>query len=124
MMLRYFDQIWAGNGFQVKGMFIHTPALLTQLKDFNNPVSKEFLTNLDYCDLVIFDDIGSTELSNYDHSQLLTHIDFRVCNGKSCIFTGNIVKKDTLSAILGTRLASRIWNSTNKVIELIGKDRR
>ena len=123
LLMKYFDSVWAGNGLRIRGMFVHVPSLLLQLKDFNNPVSNQFKNTLEECDLVIWDDIASTELSNYDHSQLLTYLDSRLMNEKSNIFTGNIIDKNQMNKLLGERLASRIFNSS-RIIMLDGKDMR
>lgn len=123
LVLKYFDSIWAGNGLRVRALFVHVPTLLLQLKDFKNPINPEFKKNLEQCDLVVWDDIASTELSNYDYSQLLVYVDARILNEKSNIFTGNITEKDQLNKMLGERLASRIF-STSQVIILHGKDMR
>ena len=122
MLLKYFDCIWAGNGFRVRGYFIHVPSLLTTLKDFSHP-HNDIKHILDTVDLVVWDDIAATKLSEYDISQLLTLIDTRIVNGQSNIYTGNLVTMDTLENCVGTRLASRIWN-TSLVVEFKGKDRR
>ena len=121
IMLRYFNDIWAGNGFRVRGMFVHVPTLLLQLKDFNNPLSKEYKDNLVNCDLVIWDDISAGGMSSYDYSQLLSYIDQRSLSNKSNIYTSN-VNTDDLSKQIGERLASRINASEN--IVLFGKDER
>ena len=125
MMLKFFDTVWSGNGFRVRGVFIHVPTFLNKLKldiknpdiDFENLV--DCLTNVD---LVVWDDIASTGLSQYDHSQLLTYIDQRVLSGKSNIFTGNIPTKENLEKAVGRRLTSRIFSG--EVVELKGRDRR
>lgn len=125
MMLKFFDRIWSGNGFRVRGIFIHVPTFLSKLKsNIKNPdIEFESLVNcLADIDLVVWDDIASTGLSQYDHSQLLTYIDQRVLSGKSNIFTGNIPNKENLSKAVGTRLASRIL--CGQVVELKGRDRR
>ena len=124
LMLKYFNDIWAGNGFRVRGVFVHVPTLLIQLKDFNNPLSKEYRDSLLNADLVIWDDIASTDMSKYDYSQLLMYIDQRCLNDKSNIFTGNIVGYDNLQEVLGAKLASRIFTKKTKVIEFKGGDRR
>ena len=123
LMLKYFDCIWAGNGFRQRAMFIHVPTFLTKLKDFTNPllsVYKEMITKVD---LVVWDDIASTKLSDYDVQQLLIFVDGRIVDTKANIFTGNIVSLSELTTSLGARLASRIWNRS-EVIEFKGKDRR
>lgn len=123
LMLKYFDNIWAGNGLRVRGIFVHVPTLLNQLKNFNQPLSEEYKQNLLECDLVVWDDIASTDMSAYDHSQLLSYVDQRIFNEKANIFTGNLSEFDTLAKAVGEKLASRIYR-TGTVIEFKGKDRR
>jgi DNA replication protein DnaC len=124
MLLKYFDSVWAGNGFRCRGVFIHIPTFLTRLKNFRmedyefEELKKHLLT----ADLVVFDDIASTDMSSYDNSQLLSYIDHRVLENKSNIYTGN-VGKDDIEKALGKRLSSRIWNNS-KVITLAGRDKR
>lgn len=122
LLLKYFDSIWAGNGFKVRGYFVHVPTLLTVLKDFSKS-HDDLKRILDTADIVIWDDIAATKLSEYDVSQLLIFIDSRIVNGQANIYTGNIVTKDALEKSMGTRLASRIWN-TSLIVEFKGKDRR
>ena len=123
LMLKYFDCVWAGNGFNVRGYFQHIPALLTILKDFSTSHTA-LKSMLETVDLVIWDDIAATKLSDYDISQLLLLIDKRELDGKANIYTGNIVDKKSLSDMLGGRLASRVWNSNTTIIHIKGSDRR
>ena len=123
IMLRYFNEVWAGNGFRVRGKFVHVPTLLLKSKDFNNPLSQEYKNDIMNCDLVIFDDIASTGISQYDLSQLLLYIDHRSLYGKSTIYTGNLGFNDLHSA-LGAKIASRVWSKDTNIIELKGADRR
>lgn len=123
IMLRYFNDIWAGNGFRVRGKFVHVPTFLLQLKDFNNPLSDEYKNDILNCDLIIFDDIASVGISQYDLSQLLLYIDHRSLYGKSTIYTGNLNMYD-MDKVLGSRLTSRIWSNNTTIIELKGADRR
>lgn len=122
LLLKYFDIIWAGNGFRVRGYFQHVPTLFNTLKDFSK--SHEVLKNmLETTDLVIWDDIASTKISDYDQQQLLTLIDSRVSDGLANIYTGNITSHEGLKKAVGDRLASRIWNLST-LVEFTGKDRR
>ena len=126
LLLKYFDSIWAGNGFRVRGYFQHVPTLFSMLKDFSNSTNElktELKHKLETVDLVVWDDIASTKLSDYDLQQLLPIIDIRVSEGLANIYTGNITTKDGLEKALGNRLASRIWNIST-LIEFHGKDRR
>ena len=122
LLLKYFDCIWAGNGFRVRGYFQHVPTLFNTLKDFSK--SHEALKNtLETADIVVWDDIASTKLSDYDIQQLLIIIDSRVSEGLSNIYTGNITSHEALTKAVGDRLSSRIWNLST-LVEFKGKDRR
>lgn len=123
ILLKYFDGIWAGNGFRTRGLFVHVPTLLLQLKNFQNPLSEEYKQNILESDIVIFDDIAVSGVSPYDYNNLLMYIDNRLLNGKTNIFTSNKVTRKDLESVIGSRLASRIWETSVRV-ELIGKDRR
>lgn len=123
ILLKYFDCIWAGNGFNVRGYFIHVPVFLTTMKDFSAS-HDELKSNLENVDLVVWDDIASTRLTDYDISQLLMYIDQRQLKGLANIYTGNITDRDKLVSMLGNRLASRIWNNNTTVVEIKGADRR
>lgn len=123
LLLRYFDQVWAGNGFRTRGVFVHVPTILLQLKDFNNPLSAEYKQSLMSADVVVWDEIAGVGMSNYDYSQLLMYIDSRMLNEKSNIFTSNVCKHADLQFKMGSRIASRIWNGSTR-IELKGRDKR
>lgn len=122
LLLKYFDSVWAGNGFRVRGYFQHVPTLLNTLKDFstNHDVLKNTLEN---ADIVVWDDIAGAKLSDYDIQQLLSLIDTRIIEGKTNIYTGNLISYESLQKTLGSRLASRIWNCSVNV-KFKGKDRR
>ena len=124
LMLKYFNEIWAGNGLQVRGLFINVPVFLAKLKEFSNIDTQfnELKSLIPRVDLIIWDDISSTKISDYDNSQLLNYIDQRILSGKANIFTSNL-SGERLLGVLGNRLASRVWNNSIK-IELKGKDRR
>lgn len=125
LMLQYFNEMWAGNGFTERGIFVNVPTFLTQCKStISKPDQKffEMRDKLSDIDLVIFDDIASTKLSEYDYNTLLTYIDQRTIQEKSTLYTGN-VPPDKLSNYVGERLASRIANNSI-LIELKGRDMR
>lgn len=123
ILLKYFDEIWAGNGLRVRGLFVHVPSLLVDLKDFDNPLPKKYRELLKNCDLVVWDDIASTGMTDYDYAQFIPFIDYRLMAQKSNIYTANINDKELLEDLLGSRLTSRIYNSS-KIITLAGKDHR
>jgi DNA replication protein DnaC len=125
LMLQYFNEMWAGNGFTERGIFINVPTFLTQCKTTISKPDQQFFEMRDRLgdiDLVIFDDIASTKLSEYDYNTLLTFIDQRTIQAKSTIYTGNVLPQN-LPNYVGERLASRIANSS-MLIELKGRDMR
>lgn len=125
LMGKYFDSIWAGNGMRVRGLFIHVPTFLFRLKNSfdTKDIELEEIKQLLYdVDIVVFDDIASTNMTNYDHSVILPYIDQRILNCKTCIFTSNIPNHQALARAVGERLASRI-NSGHSVV-FKGRDRR
>ena len=123
MLHTYFHYTAVGNYDNLKGMFVNTTELLLQLKDFNNPLPKSYIENLKNVDLVIWDDIAVSGLSQYDFAQLYTIIDKRILAEKSNIFTSNQPTVEGFAKFMGNRLASRIYY-TSEVIELKGKDMR
>lgn len=125
LLQSYFDKVWAGNGFRCRGVFVHVPTLLNKTKDnFNNKDENFTLlkNSLITADLVVWDDIAATKLSDFDHSTLLSFIDQRILNNYSNIYTGNLGLKE-LPGSIGNRLTSRVWNESTH-IELVGIDRR
>ena len=125
LLQQSFDRVWAGNGFRVRGIFVHVPTFLFKIRDGitnNDPEFNSLRSQLLNADLVVWDDIAATKLSDYDHANLLTYIDQRTFSGKSNIYTGNIVDNAIFTA-LGNRLASRVFNES-RVVELVGLDKR
>lgn len=125
LMLSYFNNIWSGNGFKCRGVFISVPDFLFKQKEiinnFDNSFS-ELKKQILSVDLVIWDDIAVTSLTQYEHQLLLTFIDNRILNNKANIYTGNS-NKEVLDKYLGLRLSSRVWN-TSLHIQLCEQDKR
>lgn len=125
LLLKYFDEVWCGNGFKPRGLFINVPNFLRMVTENVTNPNEDFIELkrlIASVDLVIWDDIGATKLSDYDHKNLLSFIDQRVLGEKSNIYTGNL-PGECLPDALGQRLASRVFNESS-VIELLGQDRR
>lgn len=125
LMLQYFHESWAGNGFTQRGIFIHVPTYLYKCKEVINKPDESFELlryMLPRVDLVIWDEIASTRLSEYDYTQLLVTIDQRNLNELSNIYTGNIKPYD-LERCVGSKLASRMLGGC-ELVELKGGDRR
>ena len=125
LMLQYFNEVWAGNGFTKRGIFINVPTFLGMCKAvISNPDEKfeDLRSSLADVDLVIWDDIAADKLSAYDFNILLMYLDQRVLNDKANIYTGNI-EPEKLQQFVGSRIASRINQNCCKV-KLLGGDRR
>lgn len=125
LLHNYFNEVWLGNSFRCRGMFIHVPTFLTKIKEGISCKDEQFdlmKKRLKEVDLVVWDDIASTSLGDFDHTNLLTYIDIRKLSELSNIYTGNLEQGQLVKA-LGNRLSSRVWNDSSRV-EFIGADRR
>ena len=125
-MHNFFDEIWDGNGLVQRGLFVHVPTFLAKCKDFNtkDPNFELLKSQLMEVDLVIWDDIASTDMSAYDYSQLLPYIDHRLLSEYCNIYTGNYTDKDNLTKMVGERLASRIFTRNTEVVIFRSGDMR
>lgn len=125
LLLAYFNDIWPGNGFRCRGVFVSVPGFILKNKEVisdRDPSFTELKQRILAADLVVWDDIASTKLSDYDHQLLLTYINERVLGRKSNIFTGN-ADKNQIVTFLGGRLASRVWNGST-IIQFKDVDKR
>lgn len=111
LMHSYFAEIWDGNGYEPRAVFVHVPTFLLDCKNFSNKsadmVKLEKLIKT--VDLVVWDDVGSTGVSAYDIATLYAYIDYRNLSELANIYTANYETKDDLAKAVGNRLASRIW---------------
>lgn len=123
MLMHYIEVNWVGCTYKKYPlcMFVSVPTLSIQLKDFNNPLTKEYLDNLVNADLVVWDEMGDVSISDFDRTHLLSLIEQRMLNEKANIYTSNLVP-EKLDEYLGARIASRVRSSIS--IELKGADRR
>lgn len=125
LLLQYFNEIWACNNFKERGLFINVPTFLTKIKTVIGRPDEQFEIMrelIEKVDVVIWDDIASTKLTDYEYNTLLTYIDRRTLESKCNIYTGNISPEE-LDKYVGQRLASRILNHSS-VVQLKGKDMR
>lgn len=125
ILLKFFDDIWCGNGLRPRALFINVPNFLRMVTENVQNPTRDFLELkrlIAEVDLVVWDDLGATKLSDYDHKNLLSFIDQRLLACKSNIYTGNL-PFGSLQDAIGQRLASRVYNESY-VIELKGRDRR
>lgn len=121
----YLNKIWFKCELSCKVLFINVPRFLLELKN-NISEKNEYIThikeNVLLADLVIWDEIGSKGLTQFEHENVLNYINARIDMGKSNIYTSNLNELDLHQAV-GDRLYSRIVNNSIN-IELKGKDKR
>jgi DNA replication protein DnaC len=126
IMLKYFDEVWSGNGFECKGLFIHVPTFLVEIKNAIRTKSThidELIEQIKKVPLVIFDDIIVLDLKDYDYTILLNILDQRDFNKLSNIYTSNCDEEELLLKA-GERICSRIFGGSAYKIVLKGSDRR
>lgn len=121
ILYKFFDEIWAGNGFRVRGYFLYVPEFLTKIRSFQYKESAEFKEIDHYlktADLVVWDDITSLELNPQEQITLNMYIDRRILEGKANIFNGMYLEEQQRQKFLGTKLDARL--QTCELIELKG----
>lgn len=94
------------------GLFINVTSFLNEKKlSITDKSLQEYVrtveNNILNSNLVVFDDIGVKNQSDYDLGALYYWIDYRTSNLKSCIYTSNVTP-DQLRNVLDERLYSRI----------------
>ena len=120
---KYFNDVWEGNGFRCRGLFISVPMFITNLNTFKNDKDFELLKErIKTVDLVVWDDITVTGASASSYLTLASYIDARQLSGLANIFTGNF-DGEQLKETLSDRLTSRIWDASIR-LELTGSSRR
>ena len=73
-------------------------------------------------DLVVWDEIGTKAVTQFEHEHLLSLINNRIDSNKSQIFTSNL-DPTALRDVVGERLYSRVINLST-VMEFKGADKR
>lgn len=125
MVETYFDIIWPKSPLTCRALFINVPRYLLAIKD-NISEKSEYVAhiknNVYTADMVIWDEVGSKGLTQFEHENILSLINARIDAGKSNIYTSNL-NEDDLQVAVGPRLYSRIVNMSHN-IELKGSDKR
>lgn len=122
---RYIQSIWYNTEIKCRVLFISVPKFFIMLKDnisHENDYIKHIKENVVDCDLVVWDDIGTKVGTEFEVENLLNIVNNRIDNGKSNIYTSNMIPKQ-LNERVGERLYSRIVNLSSNV-ELHGMDKR
>ena len=125
LLQAYISNIWYKKEISCVGLFISVPRYLLSIKDAisnNNEYAKHIKENVLNADLVIWDDIATKNMTEFETENVLSIIDARINLGKSNIFTSNITNKE-LQLYIGDRLSSRILG-TSEPVEFRGLDKR
>ena len=119
------ETIWYKSDLTCRGLFISVPNLLITTKEnFSNRQEnvehvKKYIFD---ADLVVWDDISTKGFTEFETETIFNYIDGRLQNGKSNIYTSNVIGDD-LRASLGDRLFSRI-ETASEVVVFNGLDKR
>lgn len=121
----WLEKIWYKSDLRCRALFINVPRYLLAIKDSisnQNDYADHIKKNVQSADIVVFDEIGTKALTNFESEHLLSIIESRIQSDKSNIYTSNLNATD-LKLVLGDRLYSRIVNLSSD-IELHGVDKR
>jgi DNA replication protein DnaC len=121
----YFNSIWHKCDLNCKALFINVPRFLLGLKD-NISNKSEYIehikSKIQDAELVVWDEIGTKAVTQFEHEHLLSLINNRIDYNKAQIFTSNL-SPETLREVVGERLYSRVVNLST-VVEFKGADKR
>lgn len=121
----YFNAIWHKCDLNCKALFINVPRFLLSLKDSisnENEYIEHIKANILSADMVVWDEIGTKAVTQFEHEHLLSLINARIDSNKSQVFTSNLQPEELKEAV-GERLYSRVVNLST-IIELKGADKR
>ena len=121
----YLQKIWFKSDLCCRALFVSVPRFFIALKDSisnENPYAKHVISNVLKADLVVFDDVGTKSLTEFEGEHLLNIINTRLDDKKSNVYTSNL-NTMTLQAVVGDRLYSRIVNYSS-LFHLVGSDKR
>ena len=125
MIQEYIKKIWPYTELGCKALFINVPRFLLSLKDNiseKNEYVEHIKKNVLDADLVVWDEIGVSNLTKFEHENMLNLINTRIDMSKSNIYTSNMNPQE-LKEKIGDRLYSRVVNLSVD-LELFGLDKR
>ena len=126
MIQEYLERIWPKSPLEpARALFVSVPMYFIALKKNiteKNEYVQHINNNVLSADIVVWDDIGTKGLTEFEHEHILSLINSRVNEGKTNIYTSNLSEEE-LHRTVGDRLYSRIVNSSI-IIELNGLDKR
>lgn len=106
-------------------IYISVPKLLRKIRSTYNQESKvteeQMFNTLETTDLLVLDDLGAENHSDWADERLFDIIDSR--QGMSTIYTMNF-KPDDLMRVIGERIFSRVINHDTTIMEIEGSNYR
>ena len=117
MLLSYLNSVWSQPVLRPRAVYMPVGELFDRERqnidnpDENYPFLRKALFE---ADLVVWDDLGSTRVTDFNALTLLNIIDTREARGLCNIYTSNIGGAK-VSELYGVRLGSRIWDGSYKV---------
>ena len=125
MIQAYLNRIWYDSELRCRALFINVPRYLLALKD-NISERSDYVSHIKAnaldADLVVWDEVGTKGLTQFEHENILNIINARIDLGKANIYTSNLSDEELHMAV-GDRLYSRIAILSDG-IELLGSDKR
>lgn len=125
MIQAYLNKIWYESELTCRALFINVPRYLLAIKDNISQKSdyvQHIKDNVLDADLVVWDEVGTKGLTQFEHENILNIINARIDLGKANIYTSNLSDEELHNAV-GDRLYSRIAILSDGV-ELFGSDKR
>lgn len=122
ILQNYFHYILAESGTRNRGLYVDVNEYLTLLKsNFDNPDKsiKDLDKALNNVDIVIWDNMDETRLSEWERGNIKTHIKKRLADNHSNIFVGSSINNE-LSIKIGEDLKAYVQDNSI-VISLLGK---
>ena len=126
MLLSYLNEIWSQPVLRPRAVYIQVSELFDRERcNIENPdlYYQALRSSLFTADLVVWDDLGSTRVTDFNALTLLNIIDTRSIRGLCNIYTSN-VGGAKVGEMYGSRLQSRIWENSYKVRLSSSVDRR
>lgn len=123
LLLAYYKTVPQGRMDIHKGVFVSVPTFLQKWKDNMNNYDinfEYFRGRLQTCDIVIWDDITTNSLSNYDSNVLYTYLNERHLQEKCNIYTGR-TDVHAINNLMDASLSSAIKKPGTHVIRLNGE---
>lgn len=125
LMSAYFGKTWQYKAFECCGIYLNVTSFLQLAKqNITNPSDEyqKLLNDLTNSDIVIWDDLGTDVLTDYEYKLLFNLVDKRLMQNKSNIYTSNM-NPNECSKILHSRLASRVFGYC-EIFEFKDPDKR